>query len=98
MVGRGPLVLGRFFRPPRALGAVGPLARILVGVVLAIAGLLFTVLEVGVLLIADCGPDCVARGERLLVGLLIAAGAVVTGAGVWLVATGVKARRQALES
>lgn len=51
---------------------------------LSVAGVLFALLELGVLLIADCGPECVARGERLLVIALIALGVVVAVGGAWM--------------
>lgn len=65
------------------------------GVVLLVAGVLFALLELGVLLIADCGPACQARGEQVLVVLLIAAGLAAAVLGAWLVRRGVLTMRGA---
>lgn len=63
------------------------------GAILVVAGLLFALLEIGVLLLADCGPDCQARGEQVVVAALAVAGLLVAVGGVVLLRKGVAARR-----
>lgn len=54
------------------------------GLMLAIAGFLFGLLNTGVYFIADCSADCVARGERAVAALLALAGYAVAAGGIAL--------------
>lgn len=59
---------------------------------LALAGVLMTLLYVGVYFIADCGPECVARGERTLVLGLAGVGFALAVLGAWLTRRALKRR------
>ena len=88
---RGGRRLGRapprgYLRGGRAARALRPLHKALLGAAIGIAGVLVALLYTGVYLIADCGPQCEARGERLVVIGLIVAGLVGAGVGGWMFA------------
>lgn len=72
---------------------MGPLPRIATGIALMLLGALVALNYTGVYFIADCGPGCVERGERLVVVLLILAGIGIAGAGGWVLRGGIRARR-----
>lgn len=66
--------------------------KIGLGALLLVAGLLYGLLNVGVLALADCGPDCQARGERVVVVMLLVVSLAVAGVGAWLMRSGWRAR------
>ncbi|MEA3198920.1 MAG: hypothetical protein QOE90_348 [Thermoplasmata archaeon] len=68
--------------------------RISSGLLLAVAGLLFGLLYVGVALLSDCPAACVARGERAVAWALAGAGFLVAIGGVVLVVRTWRARRR----
>jgi len=55
--------------------------KALAGMAMLVAGALFALLQLGVLLIADCSELCQARGEQVAVAALLVAGVVVAAAG-----------------
>lgn len=62
-----------------------------VGAIVALLGLVGALSTLGPAVFADCGPDCVAGGERrLAIGLGVVALAI-TGGGAWLVGFAVRA-------
>lgn len=69
-----------------------PLYKTLLGAALAVAGALVALLYTGVYFIADCSADCVARGERTVVVLLILGGLAVAVGGVVLARSGLRRR------
>lgn len=66
--------------------------KIGLGALLLVAGLLYGLLNVGVLALADCGPDCQARAERVVVVMLLVVSLAVAGVGAWLMRSGWRAR------
>lgn len=76
-----------FLRKRWGVEALRPLHKALLGAAIGIAGVIVTFLYTGIYLIADCGPDCVARGERTVVGLLIVLGLAMAGGGGFLFAS-----------
>lgn len=71
-----------------------PVVAVSLGILLLVGGVLYGLLNVGVYFIADCGPDCVARGERAVVAFLAVGSFALAGLGAWLVAAGVRKRRR----
>ena len=51
---------------------------------LALAAFLFALLNLGILLIADCTAQCEARGERWIAVALVAGSLVLSGGAVWM--------------
>lgn len=63
------------------------------GLLLAVAGLLFALLNTGVYYLADCSAQCEADGERALAGALAIGGYVACVAGLALALVARRPRR-----